>query len=121
MPRLFIAVDMPETIKNNLSLMAFGIPGAKWVAPEQLHLTVRFIGEVDGGLFRDIKEILGEIHFASFSLQLKGVGYFPPRERRGFSGSVWRKASRCSCCGKKLIPPFYGSGLSRKAGNSHHI
>ena len=79
MPRLFIAVDMPETIKNNLSLMAFGIPGAKWVAPEQLHLTVRFIGEVDGGLFRDIKEILGEIHFASFSLQLKGVGYFPPR------------------------------------------
>ena len=79
MPRLFIAVDMPETVKNNLSLMAFGIPGAKWVAPEQLHLTVRFIGEVDGGLFRDIKEILGEIHFASFSLQLKGVGYFPPR------------------------------------------
>ncbi len=79
MPRLFIAVDMPETIRNNLSLMAFGIPGAKWVAPEQLHLTVRFIGEVDGGLFRDIKEILGEIHFASFSLQLKGVGYFPPR------------------------------------------
>lgn len=70
---------MPETVKNNLSLMAFGIPGAKWVAPEQLHLTVRFIGEVDGGLFRDIKEILGEIHFASFSLQLKGVGYFPPR------------------------------------------
>ena len=79
MPRLFIAVDLPETIKNNLSLMAFGIPGAKWVAPEQLHLTVRFIGEVDGGLFHDIKEILDEIHFASFSLQLKGVGYFPPR------------------------------------------
>lgn len=79
MPRLFIAVDLPETIKNNLSLMAFGIPGAKWVAPEQLHLTVRFIGEVDGGLFHDIQEILDEIHFASFSLQLKGVGYFPPR------------------------------------------
>ena len=79
MPRLFIAVDLPETIKNNLSLMAFGIPGARWVAPEQLHLTVRFIGEVDGGLFHDIQEILDEIHFASFSLQLKGVGYFPPR------------------------------------------
>ena len=79
MPRLFIAVDLPGTIKNSLSLMAFGIPGAKWVAPEQLHLTVRFIGEVDGGLFHDIQEILDEIHFASFSLQLKGVGYFPPR------------------------------------------
>ena len=79
MPRLFIAVDLPEIIKKNLESMSFGIPGAKWVAPEQLHLTVRFIGEVDGALFRDIKNILDEVSLASFSLQLKGVGYFPPR------------------------------------------
>jgi 2'-5' RNA ligase len=79
MPRLFIAVDLPEKIKENLKSMAFGIPGAKWVSPEQLHLTVRFIGEVDGALFSDIKNILDEINSAAFSLQLKGVGYFPPR------------------------------------------
>jgi 2'-5' RNA ligase len=79
MPRLFIAVDPPEDIRENLEAMSFGIPGAKWVGPEQLHLTVRFIGEVDGAVFRDIKNILAEIHVASFSLQLKGVGYFPPR------------------------------------------
>lgn len=79
MPRLFIAVDLTESIKKNLEAMAFGIPGAKWVGPEQLHLTVRFIGEVDGAMFRDIKNILDEISMASFSLQLKGVGYFPPR------------------------------------------
>ena len=79
MPRLFIAVDLPETIKKNLESMSFGIPGAKWVSPDQLHLTVRFIGEVDGALFRDIKNILDEVNSASFTLQLKGVGYFPPR------------------------------------------
>ncbi len=79
MPRLFIAVDIPESIKANLGTMAFGIPGAKWVAPEQLHLTVRFIGEVDGAIFRDIKNILDEVSMASFNLQLKGVGFFPPR------------------------------------------
>jgi len=79
MPRLFIAIDLPETIKKNLDSMSFGIPGAKWVTPEQLHLTVRFIGEVDGALFHDIKDVLDEINFNSFSLQLKGVGYFPPR------------------------------------------
>jgi 2'-5' RNA ligase len=79
MPRLFIAVDLPELIIENLESMAFGIPGAKWVVPEQLHLTVRFIGEVDGAVFRDIRDILNEISFACFSLQLKGVGYFPPR------------------------------------------
>lgn len=79
MPRLFIAVDLPESIRDNLSAMAFGIPGAKWVTPEQLHLTVRFIGEVDGAVFRDIKSILSEVSMASFSLRLKGVGFFPPR------------------------------------------
>ena len=79
MPRLFIAVDLPEPIKKNLRSMSFGIPGAKWVSPEQLHLTVRFIGEIDGVLFLDIKKILEEISLESFDLQLKGVGYFPPR------------------------------------------
>jgi 2'-5' RNA ligase len=79
MPRLFIAIDLPETIKENLRSMSFGIPGAKWISPEQLHLTVRFIGEVEGAMFLDIKKILEEISLASFSLQLKGVGYFPPR------------------------------------------
>ena len=80
MPRLFIAVDLPETIKENLESMSFGIPGAKWVSPDQLHLTLRFVGEVDGALFRDIKNILDEVNLARFSLQLKGVGYFPPRK-----------------------------------------
>jgi len=79
MPRLFIAVDLPDTIKENLRSMSFGIPGAKWIGPEQLHLTVRFIGEVGGALFLDVKTILEEIRLASFSLQLKGVGFFPPR------------------------------------------
>jgi 2'-5' RNA ligase len=79
MPRLFIAVDLPEKILENLASMAFGIPGAKWVAPDQLHLTVRFIGEVDGALFRDIRDILNEVSAGSFCLQLKGVGSFPPR------------------------------------------
>ena len=59
MPRLFIAVDLPESMKENLELMSFGIPGAKWVPLEQLHLTVRFIGEVDGVLYGDIKNISG--------------------------------------------------------------
>ncbi|MFC1827036.1 RNA 2',3'-cyclic phosphodiesterase [Thermodesulfobacteriota bacterium] len=79
MPRLFIAVDLPDTIKENLETMFFGIPGARWVALDQLHLTVRFIGDVDGTLFHDIKNILEEVNIPPFDLQLKGVGHFPPR------------------------------------------
>ena len=79
MPRLFIAVDLPQINKKKLEAMFFGIPGAKWVDPLQIHLTVRFIGEVDGATFLDIKAALEQIHMAPFPLALKGVGHFPPR------------------------------------------
>ena len=79
MPRLFIAVDLPAEIKNNLEKMSFGIPGAKWIDPQQIHLTVRFIGEVDGTTFLDIKTALEQVSLKPFSLALKGVGHFPPR------------------------------------------
>ncbi len=80
MVRLFVAVDLPDAIKNELNAIAFGLPGAKWVPPDQLHLTVRFIGEVDGGLFREIQKDLESIEAKGFDLRLKGLGYFPPRQ-----------------------------------------
>ena len=79
MPRLFIAIDLPDTIKKNLETMFFGIPGARWVAPDQIHLTVRFIGDVDGALYLDIKNELEEVSISPFDIRLKGVGHFPPR------------------------------------------
>ena len=79
MPRLFIAIDLPAAIRNNLGAMSFGIPGAKWVDPQQIHLTVRFIGDVDGTIFLDIKEALTQVESPSFPMALKGVGHFPPR------------------------------------------
>ena len=59
--------------------MSFGIPGAKWVDPQQIHLTIRFIGEVEGSTFLDIKKSLADISMGHFSMELKGVGHFPPR------------------------------------------
>jgi RNA 2',3'-cyclic 3'-phosphodiesterase len=77
--RLFVAIDPPEEVRGALAAMGFGLPGAKWVAQEQLHLTLRFIGEVDGGAFRDIQEALAALRARPFLLRLKGVGHFPPR------------------------------------------
>ncbi len=77
--RLFVAIDLPEAVQDRLSLLCCGLPGARWVTPEQIHLTLRFIGEVDGGLFLDIRDALAHIEGESFSLQLSGVGFFPPR------------------------------------------
>jgi 2'-5' RNA ligase len=79
--RLFVAIDLPEAVKERLSMISCGLPGARWVKPEQLHLTMRFIGEVDGDRFLDIRDELAEVSCESFPMQLQGVGFFPPRKK----------------------------------------
>ncbi|MDH4321075.1 MAG: RNA 2',3'-cyclic phosphodiesterase [Desulfobulbaceae bacterium] len=80
MQRLFVAIDLPEPVKEQLAGICCGLPSARWVKPEQLHLTLRFIGEVDGALFREIREALTGINLPPFAMRLKGVGCFPPRK-----------------------------------------
>ncbi|HEX2912294.1 MAG TPA: RNA 2',3'-cyclic phosphodiesterase [Chloroflexia bacterium] len=81
MYRLFVAIDLPESVRAMLSRLCFGVPGARWTPDEQFHLTLRFIGEADPLLYRDIKKALGEVFVDPFELTLKGVGHFPPRGR----------------------------------------
>ncbi len=80
MQRLFTAIDLPEPVKEGLTEICCGLPGARWVEPAQLHLTLRFIGEVDGAAFREIREALAEIALPPFPMRLQGLGYFPPRK-----------------------------------------
>lgn len=79
--RLFVAIDLPAGVKQQLAAMCGGVPGAKWVSPETLHLTLRFIGEVDGTTFRDIRQALAEVRGEAFELRLAGVGQFGQRRR----------------------------------------
>ncbi|MCK5153077.1 MAG: RNA 2',3'-cyclic phosphodiesterase [Spirochaetales bacterium] len=76
MYRLFIAVPIPSQIKRNLLQLRSNIPGAKWTLDDQFHITLKFIGEVDGQVFSDIRNKLSEIIMDKFLLQIKGVGYF---------------------------------------------
>ncbi len=78
MHRLFVAIDFPTAIRDRLAGLCRGVPGARWVPPDQLHLTLRFIGEVDGPTFHDVAEALHAVHLPRFELQLEGVGHFPP-------------------------------------------
>jgi 2'-5' RNA ligase len=81
MHRLFIAVDFPDEVNEALANICFGIPGAKWVPKDQMHLTLRFIGDADDAMLSDITEILELANSSHFSLTLKSVGYFPPRRK----------------------------------------
>ena len=77
--RLFIALDIPEAVQEQLGMMACGLPGARWVAPEQLHLTLHFLGEVDGAMMRNIQDALGKVSCPALQLCLQGIGVFPLR------------------------------------------
>ena len=80
MYRLFVAIDPPDDIKRSLMDICFGVPGARWTDETRMHVTLRFIGEVDGGVFEDAREALATVQFEPFEMTVKGLGFFPPRK-----------------------------------------
>ena len=76
MLRLFVGIEFPPELKLRLSLLSTGIPGAKWVDAGNLHLTLRFIGEVGEDVAADIDDALGRLRARRFTLQLAGTGVF---------------------------------------------
>jgi len=79
MIRTFIALQLEESIRTRLNELGGTIPGARPVPPEQIHLTLRFIGDIDGALFHDVREKLAGVEAAAPTLSIRGVGHFPPR------------------------------------------
>jgi RNA 2',3'-cyclic 3'-phosphodiesterase len=78
--RLFVAIDLPDTVKDQLDTLSTRIPTARWVKRQQMHLTLFFLGETDG--IPDIKNALASVKAPSFSLSLAGVGRFPQRQKQ---------------------------------------
>ena len=56
--RLFVALAIPDSVAQTMFLIQSGIQGARWQTREQLHLTLRFIGEVDGRDANDIDDTI---------------------------------------------------------------
>jgi 2'-5' RNA ligase len=74
--RLFVGIGLPEDIRARLSGLCGGVPGARWIPPENMHLTLRFIGEVDEGTAEDIHHALQGIRTRRFDISIAGVGHF---------------------------------------------
>jgi RNA 2',3'-cyclic 3'-phosphodiesterase len=88
MIRLFVAIEIPETVRQGLALLGGGVPGARWMDDEHLHLTLRFIGEVDENVANDIDDTLIGIRAPSFTLELAGVGEFGGKNPRALWARV---------------------------------
>jgi 2'-5' RNA ligase len=76
MPRLFTGLEVPADVALELDLMKGGIIGSRWVDRESFHITLRFIGDIDEGLAREIAYELDGVEARPFSLRLKGLGAF---------------------------------------------
>lgn len=86
MHRLFVAIRPPRPVREQLLQVMGGVRGARWQSDDQLHLTLRFIGEVDRHLAEDLHAALGAIHHPRFEIALSGIGSF---ERRGQPETLW--------------------------------
>ncbi len=76
MIRLFVGLALPEAVRTRLAGICAGLPGVRWVGAENLHVTVRFIGDIDEGIADEIHDALSQLRSPRFCLEFSGVGTF---------------------------------------------
>lgn len=81
MHRLFVALRPPPEIRALLSAAMAGVPQARWQDDDQLHMTIRFVGEVERPVAEDIALALGQVRGRAAEVRVSGVGVFETRSR----------------------------------------
>lgn len=84
--RVFIAIPLPVDIRASLASLCHGIAGAKWTQPENMHITLRFLGELNDEQCRDLDDELSEINCPRFDLTFRSFGCF---DKRGHVHTLW--------------------------------
>lgn len=84
--RLFVALPLPEDARARLAALQSGVPGARWVDRDNLHVTLRFVGETDRHGAEELDAGLGSIRAPAFCLTLAGVGFF---DRGRYAHTLW--------------------------------
>ena len=90
MPRLFVGLDLPDTLEQAVGELQTGLRDARWIEADGLHLTLAFIGEVDPSGQRRIEAALAGVEAPALTVSLHGLGHFPPR---GALRVLWTGAS----------------------------
>jgi 2'-5' RNA ligase len=119
MHRLFVAIRPPETVRDLLLDLMEGAD-IRWQENEQLHLTLRFIGEVERPVAEDLADALSKISFPAFALRLKGVGRFD----HGRRGALWagiQPVDEVKALARKIDRACQAAGLKpdRRAYHPH--
>ena len=76
MPRLFTGLEIPHEVATVLATLRGGLNGARWITPDHYHITLRFFGDIDTGLARELDHCLAQSMHESFTLHVSGLRVF---------------------------------------------
>ena len=82
MPRIFTGLELPSDVAQSLAALRGGLPGARWIDPEDYHVTLRFIGDVDDTVAREVASMLGKVSRPPLELRLDGLSSFGGKRPR---------------------------------------
>jgi 2'-5' RNA ligase len=82
MPRLFAGLEIPQQVALSLSMMRGGLPGARWIDPENYHITLRFIGDIDDRLAHEIDGLFDQVKRRPFEVRFGALSTFGGRRPR---------------------------------------
>jgi 2'-5' RNA ligase len=88
MPRLFTGLEIPENVARSLSMLRGGLPGARWIDPENYHVTLRFIGDVDDVIAQEVASLLGRVRRGAFELRVEELKSFGGRKPRAIVATL---------------------------------
>src|SRR2546430_6593445 len=88
MPRLFTGLEIPFDVGQSLSLLRGGLPGARWIDPENYHVTLRFIGDVDDVIAHEVASMLGRVRREPFELRVEDLKSFGGRRPRAIVATL---------------------------------
>ncbi len=88
MPRLFTGLEIPAVVASSLAALRGGLPGGRWIDPENYHITLRFIGDIDDATARDVAYALGKGRRRDIEIQFDGLTSFGGRKPRAVVAAV---------------------------------
>ena len=88
MPRLFTGLEIPAEVGQTLSNLRGGLPGARWIDPENYHVTLRFIGDIDGVSANEIASMLFRVDRKPFEVKVQGLTSFGGRKPRAVVATI---------------------------------
>jgi 2'-5' RNA ligase len=121
MPRLFVALPVPEEIADALLALQSGVPAARWLPPENFHVTLCFAGEVQGAIMRDLEEELSDIAGPRFTMALSGVEQFSSGKQPRALAATVAKSDRLDWLQQKVstVARHCGITLERRKFRPH--